>query len=200
MKLSPSKWNQTLESAEIPALPFHLSLVQMLFISAFIFEALMLCLRPLTHFEPHAALRGLVTGPEVQKSRRQKPLFCFGDPLDGGTYGWKESAFPHVFLGQWLLFTTVQWPSRWNAARSKALQADRTQAQNKNVFIPLTPALHTQLQRIERFGCQSHLPGTSLYFFPTSVEGILTITTALRHHQQEMTLSASAEAASQIPA
>lgn len=76
MKLFPSKWKQTLESTEIPALPFHLSLVQMLFISAFVFEALMLCMRPLTHLKPHAALRGLVTGPEEQEA--ETPFLLWG--------------------------------------------------------------------------------------------------------------------------
>lgn len=79
MKLFPSKWKQTLKSTEIPALPFHLSLVQMLFISAFVFDAV-LCLRPLTHLEPYADLRGLVIGPEGQEA--EAPF------LLSGSTGW----------------------------------------------------------------------------------------------------------------
>lgn len=68
-------------------------------------------------------LRGGSPLPE-QEGRRQESASRFRDPLDGGTSGrhyfhvcrWTESAFPPVFLGQWLLFRTERWPRRWNAA------------------------------------------------------------------------------------
>lgn len=56
----------------------------MLFISAFVFDAV-LCLRPLTHLEPRADLRALIIGPEEQEA---EALFL----LSGSTGWW------HIWL------------------------------------------------------------------------------------------------------
>lgn len=70
-------------SPPFPSIGLCICIVQMLFVSAFVFDAA-LCVRPLTPLQPHMDLRGLTVGPEEQE---QEPLVYFQYLLDGGACG-----------------------------------------------------------------------------------------------------------------
>lgn len=139
-KLFPSKWKQTLESTAIPALPFHLSLVQMLFISAFVFDVA-LCVRPLTPLQT-------TRGPQRSHCQTRRAGAEAPGLLSAST-GWRRmwlSLFSlwlkrGICIPSRLFQDNGYYSGRGNAPRSKAI-ADRTQVNNNN--LPLTPALQTQ--------------------------------------------------------
>lgn len=121
---------------------------------AFVFDAA-LCVQPLTHLQ---------TAHEPQRSHYQTRRAGVGAPgLLSISTGWRRiwlSLFSLRSMRGICIPSRLFWDngyySGWrNAPQCKAIQIDRTQVNNKN--IPLTPALQTQLQDIERLHRHSHL-------------------------------------------